>query len=63
MQSTNTMLSSCSSPLVDGRRAPIGAVINDYGDVKLLEISDDHGQMLDSIQAAESQLKPISKRG
>jgi hypothetical protein len=39
----------------------IGAVVSDYGDVKLVEIADEQGVMLDLIQVAEPRLKLISK--
>ena len=39
-----------------------GAVVSDYGDVKLVEISDDEsGEMLDLIQVPESHLKLVAK--
>jgi Domain of unknown function (DUF4926) len=38
-----------------------GTVVSDYGDVKLVEISDKDGQMLDLIQAPENQLRLITK--
>lgn len=40
-----------------------GTVVGDYGDVKLVEISEDQppGQMLDLITVAESHLKLIAK--
>lgn len=38
-----------------------GAVVSDHGDVKLVEISDDQGQMLDLISVAEPRLKLIAK--
>ncbi len=38
-----------------------GTVVSDYGDVKLVEISDDEGQMLDLIQAPENRLTLITK--
>jgi hypothetical protein len=34
-----------------------GAVVSDYGDVKLVEIADDRGVALDFVQAPEPQLK------
>lgn len=39
----------------------IGAVVSDHGEVKLLEIADDQGVMLDLISVAEPRLKLISK--
>jgi len=41
-----------------GRR---GTVVSDYGDVKLIEISDERGAMLDLIQVPETGLKLITK--
>ncbi len=38
-----------------------GTVVSDHGDVKLIEISDDDGQMLDLISVPESQLKLVTK--
>jgi hypothetical protein len=39
-----------------------GAVVSDYGEVKLVEISDDEsGEMLDLIQVPESRLKLIAQ--
>jgi hypothetical protein len=38
-----------------------GTVVSDYGDVKLVEISDNRGQMLDLIQVPENQLRLITK--
>lgn len=40
-----------------------GTVVSDYGDVKLIEISEDRppGQMLDLIQVHEPRLKLIAK--
>jgi hypothetical protein len=38
-----------------------GTVVSDYGDVKLVEISDDRGVMADLIQVPEPRLKLISK--
>jgi hypothetical protein len=41
-----------------------GAVVSDYGDVKLVEIADDEsGEMLDLIQVPESRLKLVNKHG
>ena len=42
----------------EGRR---GTVVSDYGDVKLIEVSDDRGQMLDLISVPERQLRLIAK--
>jgi hypothetical protein len=39
----------------------VGAVVSDYGDVKLVEIVNDRGEMLDLIQVREPQLKLIAK--
>ncbi len=39
----------------------LGAIVSDYGDVKLVEIADEEGIMLDLIQVAEAHLKLISK--
>jgi hypothetical protein len=39
----------------------VGAVVGDYGAVKLIEIADDRGVMLDLIQAAEDRLKLVAK--
>jgi hypothetical protein len=39
----------------------LGAIVSDYGDVKLVEIADEKGVMLDLIQVAEPRLKLISK--
>jgi hypothetical protein len=41
----------------------IGAVVGDYGAVKMVEIADDHGVMLDFIQVAEDRLRLIAKHG
>jgi hypothetical protein len=38
-----------------------GAVVSDYGEVKLIEISDERGAMLDLIQVPETGLKLITK--
>ncbi len=38
-----------------------GTVVSDYGNVKLIEISDDRGVMLDLIQVREPRLKLIAK--
>ncbi len=38
-----------------------GTVVSDYGDAKLIEISDDSGAMLDLIQVAEDRLRLITK--
>jgi hypothetical protein len=38
-----------------------GTVVSDYGDVKLVEISDDRGVMLDLIQVPEDRLRLITK--
>jgi hypothetical protein len=39
----------------------VGTVVNDYGDVKLIEIADDKGQMLDLFQVPEDQLRLVVK--
>lgn len=39
----------------------IGAVVSDYGDVKLIEITDERGTMLDLVQVPETQLDLITK--
>jgi hypothetical protein len=39
----------------------IGAVVDDYGAIKLVEIADDQGVMLDLIQVADDRLKLIAK--
>jgi len=41
----------------------LGAVVSDYGDVKLVEIADGRGQMLDLIQVPVSELELIVKYG
>jgi hypothetical protein len=38
-----------------------GTVVSDHGDVKLIEISDDRGVMLDLILAREHRLKLTAK--
>jgi hypothetical protein len=38
-----------------------GTAVSDYGDWKLIEISDGQGQMLDLIDVAEVDLKLISQ--
>jgi hypothetical protein len=38
-----------------------GAVVSDYGDVKLIEISDARGVALDFIQVPETGLRLITK--
>jgi hypothetical protein len=40
-----------------------GTVVSDYGDVKLIEISDERGVMLDLIQVREARLKLVAKHG
>lgn len=50
--------SSCSTQSANGR---LGAIVSDYGDVKLVEIADEEGVMLDLIQVPEPRLKLISK--
>jgi hypothetical protein len=39
----------------------VGAVVSDYGDVKLIEVANDRGEMLDLIQVRELRLKLIAK--
>jgi hypothetical protein len=39
----------------------IGAVVSDYGAVKLVEISDQNGVALDFVQVPEAQLKLVAK--
>jgi hypothetical protein len=39
----------------------VGAVVSDYGDVKLVEIADSRGEMLDLIQVSEPRLKLVAK--
>lgn len=39
----------------------IGAVVSDYGDVKLVEISAQDGVALDFVQVPEAQLKLVAK--
>ncbi len=39
----------------------VGAVVSDHGDVKLLEIADDRGVMLDLISVPEARLKLVVK--
>ncbi len=38
-----------------------GTVVSDYGDVKLVEISDAQGVMLDLIQVPETGLRLVTK--
>ncbi len=38
-----------------------GTVVSDHGDSKLIEVSDDRGQMLDLFEVPESQLKLVGK--
>ena len=38
-----------------------GTVVSDHGDVKLVEISDDRGVMLDLISVPEPRLKLVVK--
>lgn len=35
----------------------VGAVVSDYGDVKLVEIADEHGVAMDYVQVPASQLE------
>jgi hypothetical protein len=39
----------------------IGAVVSDHGDVKLIEIADEQGVMLDLILVREARLKLVAK--
>ncbi len=39
----------------------MGAVVSDYGDVKLVEIADNQGVMLDLIQVPEARMKLIAR--
>lgn len=41
----------------------IGAVVGDYGAVKLIEIANDRGVMLDLIQVSEDRVRLIAKHG
>jgi len=41
----------------------MGAVVSDYGDVKLVEIADDQGIMLDLIQVPEARMRLVAKHG
>lgn len=38
-----------------------GTVVSDYGDVKLVEISDERGVALDFIQVPEARLKLVAR--
>jgi len=38
-----------------------GTVVSDYGDVKLVEISDERGMALDFIQVPEARLSMVAK--
>ncbi|HEV7483729.1 MAG TPA: hypothetical protein VGO13_11595 [Solirubrobacterales bacterium] len=40
-----------------------GAVVDEIGESRQIEIADDRGQMLDLISASESRLKLLSKHG
>lgn len=40
-----------------------GAVVSDYGAVKLIEIADERGVALDFVQVPEAGLKLVAKRG
>ena len=48
-------------PIGRWARGERGTVVSDYGDAKLVEISDERGQMLDLIQVPEAQLKLVTK--
>jgi hypothetical protein len=39
----------------------VGAVVSDHGEVKLVEIADERGVMLDLISVPEARLKLLSK--
>ena len=39
----------------------VGAVVSDYGNVKLVEIANDRGETLDLIQVREPRLRLIAK--
>jgi hypothetical protein len=39
----------------------VGAVVSDYGDIKLVEIANDRGETLDLIQVQELRLRLIAK--
>ncbi len=39
----------------------IGTVVSDYGDVKMVEISNDRGEALDFVMVPVEQLKLITK--
>ena len=39
----------------------VGAVVSDYGDVKLVEIADQRGAMLDLIQVPEPRLRLVAR--
>jgi hypothetical protein len=38
-----------------------GAVVSDYGEVKLVEIADENGVALDFVQVPEARLKLVAK--
>lgn len=48
-------------PVGDWPAGRTGTVVSDYGDVKLVEIPNDRGEMLGLIQVPEPQLKLITK--
>lgn len=48
-------------PFRDWPAGTVATVVGDHGEVKLLEISDDDGQMLDLIYVPEAQLKLRTK--
>jgi hypothetical protein len=49
---------------VDGWPAgKIGAVVSDYGAVKLVEIADERGVALDFVQVPEAGLRLVAKHG
>ena len=39
----------------------VGAVVSDYGEIKLVEIADERGVALDFIQVPEARLKLVTK--
>jgi hypothetical protein len=48
-------------PFGDWPAGTVGTVVSDHGDIKLLEISDDDGQMLALVSVPESQLELLAK--
>ena len=49
-----------SRSLGDWSAGTRGTAVSDYGSWKLIEISDEQGQMLDLVEVAEADLKLIS---